>query len=253
MTRTISDMFRNQRGAIFVDESGNAGTRALDHNKKYPYFVIGFCYCKNPKLLQKEMYRTLRKCQKEKLYHSKLGEFKFYPTPQLQKMGCTKNEIKKHWKPHYDEIREKIINVILSNSDGIFAGILYKNQKNCKEWRAEEIQSQLFMKSIVEYILPSIKPRHLPVIVYDLGSLTQGNKLLNDKQISHQNTSTTLSEITYYKNSIKSPQIWASDIIAGSFYHAYQHNDFKYVEQLKPKFIENGFFEFKVAKPPPFG
>ena len=44
--------------------------------------------------------------------------------------------------------------------------------------------------------------------------------------------------------SVTTPGIWASDFIAGSFHFALKHNNPRYRNILKNKFIGNGFIKF---------
>lgn len=243
MNTSYTKISQKANGEISVDESGNAGTLAIEHNRKYPYFVIAFCFCKHPRYLQKKMFKILHNLHKS---HSKqLTEIKFYPTPQLIKSGCSPNNIKNHWEPIYDEIRNNTIDAILSTADGIFAGIVDKNKINYNSRGPKEIQSELFVKSISDYILPNINSQCPPAIVYDRGSLIQGNKMIQNKNITYNHTTVKFSKLIKYVDSLITPQIWASDIIAGSFYHAYQHDDFKYVKKLRPKFLGKGYFKLK--------
>ena len=127
MNRSKSNIYHQLDQTIYVDESGDAGTKSFRYNKKFPYFIMGFCYCKKPAILKRGMHRVLLQCHKSGIYPTKLNEIKFYPTTELKKLGYTTNEIKTSWEPNYSKIRDMVLRVILDCSDGVFAGIIDKN------------------------------------------------------------------------------------------------------------------------------
>lgn len=121
-----SPEYRLPRNIIYADESGNTGMRAVAHNKKHPFFIVGFCYCRNSRMISRQMHRLLLRLHNNRVYPARLNEIKFYPTPALRKLGYTEDEIKTTWSPNYALVREEILRVILTYSDGVFTGILDK-------------------------------------------------------------------------------------------------------------------------------
>ena len=62
---------------IHVDEFGSVSLNKPEHAKKYPFFVLGFVFCKNPEQMRKGMARLLIRLCKRKRYHLKTVELKF--------------------------------------------------------------------------------------------------------------------------------------------------------------------------------
>ena len=60
-----------------MDESGSVSLNKPEHVKKYPFFVLGFVFCKNPEQMRKGMARLLIRLCKRKRYHLKTVELKF--------------------------------------------------------------------------------------------------------------------------------------------------------------------------------
>ncbi len=234
---------------IYVDESGNAGMGKLDHNKKHPFFIMGFCYSKKPKKLNKHLHKLLLKLHKNNLYPSKLKEIKFYPTGALKKLGYTDDVIKSDWIPHYPDVRNQIAKVILDKSDGIFAGILNKIDIMNKNNIPENIGNALFKQSLFDNMLPNIRLETAPTVIYDRGRLnpTQTiafNKWMSDTDNSNQNIKNYRGQITFHDaDSLTTPGIWAGDFVAGAFHFALKHSDSTYMDLLRPNFINSGSFK----------
>ncbi len=236
---------RIKHEVIYVDESGNPGMTKIEHNNKHPFFIMGFCYCKKSKKLDKNLHRLLLKLHKDSIYPKKLKELKFYPTPALIKLGYSSQEIESKWGPHYPTVRKHIADTILAKSDGVFAGILNKTNIQNNVWTAEDIGNVLFKKSLFENILPKISPVKPPIIIYDRGRLSRPrteifNKTMSDMSVHYSDNQKILFRDV---DSVKTPGIWASDFVAGSFHFALKHNDFTYVDLLEPNFIDDGSFE----------
>ena len=72
-----------------MDESGSVSLNKPEHVKKYPLFVLGFVFCKNPEQMRKGMARLLIRLCKRKRYHLKTVELKFnlYRTLEIQGGG----------------------------------------------------------------------------------------------------------------------------------------------------------------------
>lgn len=84
---TFNNRMHMKSEVLYVDESGNPGTTAVQHNMRHPFFIISFCYCKNPSVLKRECMKLLNRLHKKHLYPKKIREVKFYPFATLQKHG----------------------------------------------------------------------------------------------------------------------------------------------------------------------
>ena len=90
---------------IHVDESGSVSLNKPEHVKKYPFFVLGFVFCKNPEQMRKGMARLLIRLHKRKRYHLKTVELKFNLYRALEIQGGGKlipaseipDQVKKIW------------------------------------------------------------------------------------------------------------------------------------------------------------
>ena len=245
-----------QRGTIYVDESGNPGVKSVEHNKKHPFFIIGFCYCANPRPLNKKLYKLLLEFQKKDIYPSRLKEIKFNPTQSLKKLGYSSEEIKSKWVSHYSTVRHETAKVILNNCDGIFAGFLKKTTDMHKTWRSSKIMGDsLFRRSLLEYVLPGINRSDNFTIVHDRGRLSPEKTrifnqcmLLIDSTLSDTNSKIYSGNISdfYDVDSVKRPGIWASDFVAGAFHMSLKHDDPTYRDLLERKFIGKGYMQLKL-------
>ena len=72
-----------------MDESGSVSSNKPEHVEKYPFFVLGFVFCKNPEQMRKSMARLLIRLYKRKRYHLKTVELEFnlYRTLEIQGGG----------------------------------------------------------------------------------------------------------------------------------------------------------------------
>ena len=72
-----------------MDESGSVSLNKPEHAKKYPFFVLGFVFCKNPEQMRKGMARLLIRLYKRKRYRLKTAELKFnlYRTLEIRDGG----------------------------------------------------------------------------------------------------------------------------------------------------------------------
>ena len=179
-----SNTYKRPQETIYVDESGNTGTQAVEHNKKHPFFIIGFCYCKDPTILHRQLRRLLLKIQKKHLYPTGIKEIKFYPTHALEKQGYSYDEIKSCWEPHYPEIRDEMARIILDHFDGIFAGIQDKRiiDSACT---SEELGNYIFKESLLQHILPNLDYSNVLSIIYDRGRLSPNRtKMFNQSMLN---------------------------------------------------------------------
>lgn len=232
---------------IYVDESGNPGITSIMHNLDHPFFIIGFCYCKNPSILKRKCMKLLTNLHRKHQYPKSMKELKFFPTLALQHQGCTLDDIQSKWAPHYDMMREKMLEIIVNNSDGVFAGIVNKTKIKPKSCLPEEIDNTLFQKSF-EYVLPQLDISTPLLTIYDRGRLSvEKSKKFNAvmEDVYHKYTDNFTNIPTHHKtfhdsDSIKTPGIWVADFIAGAFHFAIKHNNTKYRDLLKPRFIKEG-------------
>ena len=88
-----------------MDESGSVSLNKPEHAKKYPFFVLGFVFCKNREQIRKGMARLLIRLYKRKKYHLKTVELKFNLYRALEIQGGGKlmpaseipDQVKKIW------------------------------------------------------------------------------------------------------------------------------------------------------------
>lgn len=237
---------------IFVDESGSPGAKT--HSFEHHLFVFGFCYCKKPRILERNLKTLLVQLHKKELYHPELDEIKFHPTLPLQKLGCTKENIKSCWEPHYDTIRKKVIDIIIKNSDGVFAGIVEKRELYNTGFTSEYIGNTLFQKSLIDHVIHNIDYSNELFVIYASGRLNNKRTIAFDKNMCNikfknkqTNTSNHFTSKTFHDvDSAKTPGIWAGDLVAGAFNMAYGHNESKYKDSLESKFINAGFARTKI-------
>lgn len=234
---------------IYVDESGNAGLRKKTHNSKHPFFIIGFAYTPNPYQLKIKMKRLLKRLHKRKKYPYNLKEIKFYPTNSLKKLGYSDDEINSKWKPHFNYVRLKTSEIINNNVNGVFAGILDKRTIGRKTWTNERIGNYLFNQSLFYNVLPNLGLSIGPSIIFDKGRLSpQRTKAFNQYMLQTDSYLTNIGVKRYggyvvnFKDvdSLQEPGIWIADHVAGSFHFSLKHNNNKFYNLLKPKFIGMG-------------
>ena len=236
---------------IFVDESGNAEIKNKQYITNYPYFIFGFTFCNDPITLKTELYNLLTKVHRQKKYAPLLNELKFYPYNALKKLGYSEIEIKRDWEPHFDYVRSEAVDIITRRADGIFAGILDKRTIWKSTWTSERIGNYLFNKSLFENMLPKLNFVSPPEILYDKGRISKVQTLDfnrymlgTDSYLSWNGTKKYNGNIISFKDadSKHNSGIWASDLVAGSFRHAYMKIDNSFLNTLKPKFIGDGSY-----------
>lgn len=236
---------------IFVDESGNAEIRNLQFIANYPFFIFGFTFCHDPLKLKSELNRLLRDLHLQNKYAPKLHELKFYPYNALKKLGYTEIEIKRDWEPHFDFVRKQAVSIVAQHSDGVFGGILDKRTITRTTWTSETIGNYLFNRSLYQNILPNLTVVNTPEILYDRGRLSQDKThsfdrymLGTDSFLSWNGTKRYKGNVISFKDadSKHNAGIWASDLVAGSFRHAYMNIDTSFLTTLQPKFIGTGSY-----------
>ena len=234
---------------IFVDESGTAVLNKPEHIKKHPFFIMGFVVCREPYWLREGMKRLLIKLHKRKKYPRDVMELKFNPYHIIKKRGFSKKEMKTKWEPCFDPLRRQTNSLIANVADGIFAGILDKRTIKKNTWTSETIGNFLFSRSLFMDVLPFAGNFNSLAVIHDRGRLNTKrtkdfNQYMKDAEYYLELTAGKqyAGIISEFKdaNSLLDPGIWAADFVAGSFRHAYLHDDWTYVDILRPKFVKTG-------------
>jgi hypothetical protein len=232
---------------IFVDESGDPGlTRASISKSRY--FVMGFVYCRSPGPMRKRLRRLLKRLHPKK-YPPDLRELKFYlPKTELSHSGYSCEELRK-FEEYQPSNRMKMINILNETCSGIYAAVCDKT-KALRGWTPEKLGNFIFAQTLVVNILPYINPIHTPVLVFDKGRLTATR--------TSKFKTYLVSKDRYFRNmglrgysvnigppidvsSEEEPGLWASDIVAGAFRHAFNTGEREYLEALSPSFIGRGY------------
>jgi hypothetical protein len=233
---------------IFVDESGNPDLSA-DSVARYPYYIVGYIYCNNPSQLRSDLKKLLIKAHKKKKYPAALSELKFYlPRSSLRRQGYTHEEIN-DYAEHLPALRKDAIEIICTDTSGIFAAVLDKNSRNKTTWTSERIGNYVFAQTLFLDIMNHISPRYPPSVLYDRGRLSPAQTKEFKEYLSNKDRYLERMEIKSYKGQIPTleeqsshiePGIWAADIVAGSFECKYQHADPCYADLLKVRYILGG-------------
>ena len=171
--------------------------------------------------------------------------------PSLKKLGYSLDEITSRWASHYSSIRDEVLRIMLNHSDGIFAGIQDKRRLNRHTWTSERLGNHVFKESLLQYILPSLDCSMDPSIIYDRGGIdSRRTNIFNQEMIqsSIRNVRDMHDShhigILHDVDLLSTLGIWASDFVAGAFHLALKHENSKYRDALKPKFIEHGYVKF---------
>ena len=221
--------------------------QAVEHNRRHPFFIIGFCYCRDPSAMNRQLHRLLLRLQRKGAYPAKLQEIKFYPTPALRKLSYSENEIKTMWSPNYTQIRDEVLDIVLNYSDGVFAGIQDKTAISSDEWTSESLGNHVFKESLIRHIMPTMHVSVVPSIIFDQGRLNpKRTRVFNlDMLESAQHPFWgRIIRVIHDADSLKTPGIWAGDFVAGAFYLAFKHNNSRYIDAMRPKFIGRGYVKF---------
>ena len=233
---------------IYVDESGNSGLRN-NNARRYPFFIIGFCFFCDPSKFKIDMKRLLRKLHRKRQYHPCLKELKFNPYSALQKLGCSQRDIQTIWEPHFDTIRKKVNALIEQYTNGVYAGILDKRTILRTDWTSERIGNYLFSQSLFRNILPLAGFSSTPEVIYDRGRLDPNRTisfnsyLLNtDSYLANMGLKRYSGNAVYFRDedSVINSGIWGADFVAGSFRHAHLYNYQTYLNILRSKFLGSG-------------
>ena len=245
--RLLYDSYKFQNThCLFVDESGDPGIFPTKHREKHPFFTYGFAYVKNPKNLNVQLKRYLKKIHKKGIYPKEIKELKFSTNKSvLGKFGYGANDIKEFMK-NDDKIRMQVLSIIKKNTDHVYASILNKKSINRTTWTPETIGNFMFNRSLFDHIFPNLHTIIPPKIIIDAGRLS-GKKL--NSFYEYMDKSESYRAFTKKKkysgfidniqtvNSTKKPGIWAADMIAGSVKYSFLYNDAKYYDIIKNKML----------------
>jgi len=233
---------------IFVDESG-------DHSlsdksiQKCKYFVLGFVYCRSPNRLRKHLRRLLKRLHKKNKYPPKLDDLKFYlPTQKLFKKYDYSNEEVARYQSFMNKNRIKMIKILNRNCNGIYAAICDKALAGRDKFKnGEELGNWLFANTLTKNIIPYLRCRHTPSVIYDKGRLSASRCAAFHIYLFDIENYLRMTGINYDSvklgqaqdcSSYTEPGIWASDIVAGAYRYAYVNSDIKYSQLLVNKIYD---------------
>lgn len=232
---------------IFVDESGTPGL-SKESIASSPYYTIGYVYCHEPAQLRTDLKRLLKREHRSDRYPSMLTELKFYlPRSDLMKKGYKTGQLNKY-EESLPAIREKAIEIICKWAAGVFAAILDKNKARLS-WTNERIGNYIFAQTLFLDVMNNISPRYPPAILYDKGRLSPTKNSQFKEYVANKDRYFEKMDLKSYKGQIPVPQeqssyaepgIWAADLVAGSFECKYKHNEPRYADMLRTKYIATG-------------
>jgi hypothetical protein len=232
---------------IFVDESGNPGLSSPSV-ELYPYYVIGFVYCKDPSQLRSSLKRLLKKEHERNRYPPALHELKFYlPNSDLIRRGYTPDQLKKY-ETYLPSVRDEANEIICKTVNGVFGAIVDK-RKAADSWTPERLGNFVFAQTLLLDVMNKISLQYPPAILYDKGRLSSykakqfedyiTNKdrwfRQNGRKMYGGNISAPMSQSSYAE-----PGIWAADLVAGAFQCKYKHQESRYADMLRTKYINSG-------------
>jgi len=236
---------------IFVDESGDAGLSPKSIEKGR-YFVIGFTYCSSPSVMRKKLRRLLKDLHQRDKYPLKLMELKFYlPKTDLLDWGYSKKQVAEYDK-FQPQNRNKIIKVLTDNCSGVYTAICNKTQAK-DSWTGDRLGNYMFAQTLIVNVLPNIKSRNIPIVIYDKGRLSGAKSSEFKIYLVNKDRYFDALGIRGYPtglgppvdiSSTTEPGLWASDIVAGAFRHAYMTGETYYKDALKSICIKNGYSLF---------
>jgi len=145
-----------------------------------------------------------------------------------------------------------MIDAITATDTRVYAAICDKTQAN-QAWTPERLGNYIFAQTLITYILPIINAANTPHIIYDKGRLS-GAKSTNFKTyILDKDRFFETPGIRRYPerlgapldvSSTTEPGLWAGDIIAGAYRHAYAVGDPTYRDKLQPNNLGRGYRYF---------
>jgi len=232
---------------VFVDESGDPGLTP-EAISKGRYFVFGFVYCNSPGLMRKKLRRLLKRLH-PKRYPADLRELKFYlPRTELFHKGYSK-EMLDGFEEYQRSNREKAIRILNETCMGVYAAVCDK-MKAVETWTPERLGNYIFAQTLTVNVLPQVNPSHPPLVVFDKGRLSPARTrefkiyMINkDRYFESMGLKRYCGKLgaPIDVSSLDEPGLWASDIVAGAFRHAFNSGETVYMDALAPSFIGRGF------------
>ncbi len=236
------------RERIFVDESGDPG---LSQTSRRRYFVFGFVYCQDPTKLRKKLKRYLKRLHQRRKYPRHLAELKFsLPYTNLMQQGYTLQQLDNDYSIHMPEIRTKSLEIIRDNCDGVFGAIIDKQSvRPEKNWTSERIGNFVLARSLIVDVMNKVSPPNPPTVYYDKGRLSASKATKFNAYIVSKYDYFQYRGRRKYRGSLSPPTdtssvleagIWAADMVAGSYYHKFENNEWAYSNILHSKKIGSG-------------
>jgi hypothetical protein len=237
---------------VFVDESGDPGLTP-EAISKGRYFVIGFVYCRSPGLMRKKLKRLLKRLHPKK-YPPHLRELKFYlPRTELFHSGYSEESLD-HFEEYQPSNRMKAIRVLNETCSGVYAAVCDKT-KAVEGWTSERLGNYMFAQTLVVNVMPLVNPAHSPIVIFDKGRLSASRT--NEFKIYLVNKDRYFESMGIRRysvnlgppidvSSLDEPGLWAADIVAGSFRHAFNAGENEYREALQASFVGNGYRGFGI-------
>ena len=233
---------------IFIDESGDLG---LNQTSRRRYFVFGFVYCKDPTILRKKLRRYLKKLHRKNKYPEHLVELKFsLPYTRLIQQGYTVTQLDSDYSVHMPEIRTKTLQIICDHSDGVFGAIIDKRTVQPQyNWTAENLGNFVLAQTLIVNIMNVISPPNPPIIYYDKGRLSASKAIEFNTYLVNKDSYYQYRGWKKYRGNLSTPNdtssvleagIWAADMVAGSYYHKFENNEWSYSNILNSKKIGIG-------------
>lgn len=209
---------------IFVDESGNPDLSSKS-KRLYPYYSIGFVYCKNPSQLRTDLKRILKRSHQRDRYPPDITELKFYlPMSELIRLGYERRELDEY-VAKLPIVRRKSLEAICKDATNIFAAVLTKH-KALSTWTSERIGNYIFAQTLVLDVMNNISPQYPPSILYDPGRLSPSKTDEFKQYLNGKDRYFDRMGIKQYDGRLPDPQarashiepgIWAADLVAGAF------------------------------------
>ncbi len=231
---------------MYVDESGESG---LHKTRSRRFLTLGFVYCDNPANLSFALRKYLQYAHRTNIYPTCLNELKFnLPICKLQKnysqfqIGTFKTSI--------TTIRNRVLDIINSYSDGIFIASLDKDTIVYATWKPERIYNYIFATTMIENVFTQIDPNENIDLLFDAGRLHAAKEndflcyLLRKCSFYGNNELIEYYGSKWKFNSVQShtePCIWAADFVAGAALLNYSRGNSTFLSRIdRNKFLGDG-------------
>jgi hypothetical protein len=231
---------------IYVDESGDRGLYQYKNPRRY--FALGFVHCIDPSNLRNNLVMFLDSLHRTNLYPKCLLELKFSLPECKLKKKYSMTDIN-NYKRVIPYIRNGVIDMINRHSDGVFMSIVDKNGLREKTWTSETLCNYVFAKTLQQNILSKISIKQNPNVFFDKGRLDvlkeadfirylYGNDDFLENRGGKRYTG-KLDNVCSIESHLE-PCIWASDFIAGSIMHFFNHKDLSYFNKIDNRLLIGG-------------